>query len=80
MTQKQIREIGKVMANKVSIVNFTKDDEEWKDNIRKNPIFSELKGMEMALNILGIDFDYEFNDEVTKITALTVGGERFLIA
>lgn len=79
MTHEQIKAIAEVMANKASIVNFTRDDEEWKGNIRKHPIYSELKGMELTFKILGIEFDYEFNADVTKTTALIVDGEIFEI-
>jgi len=79
MTAEQIRIIAEAMATKASIVNFTRDDEEWTGNIRKHPIYSELKGMELTLKLLGIEFDYEFNSDVTKTTALIVNGERFEI-
>ena len=77
MTKEQIKVIGKAMATKASIANFSKYDEEWKDNIRKNPIYSELRGMELTLKLLEIDYHYEFNDDVTETTALIIDGERF---
>lgn len=79
MTTEMIKEFGTVMATKMAIVGFTQDDERFKGNKRMNPFFSELKGMEQALKIMGIDFEYEFNADVTKATAIVINGMKFEI-
>ncbi|CAJ0596528.1 unnamed protein product [Cylicocyclus nassatus] len=68
-----IKEIAKEMATKIAIVKMNKNDEEWKGNIRKFPIFSEWKGMEQTLKVMGIEFEYEFDDNL-EITAVIVNG------
>ena len=40
---------------------------------------SELKGMEEALKIMNVEFDYTFNDEVTQITAISSRGITVLV-
>ena len=80
MTKEMIQEIGSVMANKMAIVNMNKNNEEWKGNLRKFPIFSELIGMEMTLKIMDVNYEYEFNEDVSEATALVIEGIRFEIA
>lgn len=77
VTKEMIHQIGMVMINKAEIVKFTKNDEEFKNNIRFNPIYSELKGMEQTLKLMGIEFEYEFDDNY-DVVALTIAGQRFV--
>ena len=49
------------------------------ENKRFCPFYSELKGMEMALKTMGIEYEYEYNDDVTKITSVTVQGHTVTI-
>lgn len=68
-----IKEIAECMMNKANLVKIFKDDEEFKGNIRKCPFYSELKGMEQMLKIMGIEFEYGFNDDI-EITSITIEG------
>lgn len=70
MNKQILEEILKSMAIKASLANIYKDEEEYKNNMRKCPFYSELAGMEHTLKIMGIEFEYEYNKEVTKITAI----------
>ena len=79
MTKQKLNEVLEVMANKASIANIAKAEGTYK-NMRECPIYSELHGMEQMLKIMGIEFEYEFNDEVTKMTAIKAKGMRVEIA
>ena len=80
MTKTTLREILKTMAIKASICNMVKRDGEYKENIRECPIWSELAGMEQTLRIMGIEFEYEFNADVTEMTAIKAQDIRVEIA
>lgn len=60
------------MAAKIRVIKISIDHYE---NRRNCPFFSELKGMEMALNTMGISFHYEYDDDI-NIIAVNVGGQR----
>ena len=66
------KEILKVMANKVAIVNRYKY-EGYTGNFREFPIFSELKGMEQMLKIMDVDWSYEYDPTVVYITGIYIG-------
>lgn len=70
MKKAVLEEILKSMATKAALANMYKEDEEFKNNMRKCPFYSELYGMEHTLKIMGIEFEYEYNEDVTKITAI----------
>lgn len=70
MRKEKLYELLLTMAKKAALCNMAREEGAYKDHFRQYPIFSELKGMETALKILGIDFDYEFNTDSTKITAV----------
>ena len=72
MTTSTIKELLNAMACKVRLLEIYKD--QYKENVRECPFKSELVGMEETLKILGIEFEYEFNKEVTKITAIKAQG------
>ena len=71
MTTSKITELLNAMACKVRLLEIFKD--QYKGNVRECPFKSELVGMEETLKILGIDFEYEFNN-VYEITAITAQG------
>ena len=71
MTTSTIKELLEVMACKVRLLEIFKD--QYKENVRECPFKSELVGMEETLKILGIEFEYEFNN-VYEITAITAQG------
>lgn len=79
MTNNKLYEILETMANKASIANIHKAEGSYK-NMRECPIYSELNGMEQMLKIMGIDFEYEFNEDVTRMTAIKARGMRVEIA
>lgn len=62
------------LALKTRLFEQFKDN--YPDNWRECPFFSERRGIEEALQLMGIDYEYEFNEEVTAITAVTVMGQR----
>ena len=63
------------MAHKVKMVRIFADRFE---NKRNCPFYSELKGMEMALETMGIEYSFEYNEE-NMITAVTVMGQRVAV-
>lgn len=74
-----MKEQYKAMANSMAIkIRVIKISAGHYENRRNCPFVSELKGMEMALNTLGIPYEYDFNDDC-QITAVTVGGETVAI-
>lgn len=60
------------MVTTIRVINIYVDQYE---NQRECPFYSELKGMEMTLKTFGIDFDYEYNEDL-EITAVTVQGHK----
>lgn len=66
------KEMSIRMVTTLRVANIYKG--EYK-NKRECPFVSELKGMEMALKTLGIEFEYEFDDNY-EISAVIVQGNR----
>lgn len=66
-------EIAKVMANKAALVNIAKRDGSYEENIREFPFYSELKGIEQTLNIMGVKYEYDFDETVQFITGVHIG-------
>lgn len=79
MEQNLIKEIITSMAITARVANIYSDAEEFKDNKRYCPFYSELVGMEHIANILGIPFEYEFNEDYSKRTAIISGDMRIAI-
>ena len=65
--------MAQAMANKVKMVRIFADRYE---NKRECPFYSELKGMELALKAMNIEYDFEYDDETYMIAAVTVMGQR----
>lgn len=75
MTQ-MFKDMAERMATKIRVMNISIGQYE---NKRNCPFYSELKGMEMALETLGIEFEYTFDVDVKAITAVTVMGHTVII-
>ena len=73
MRKEKLYELLLTMAKKAALCNQVREEGAYKDHFRQFPIFSELKGMETALKILGVDWDFEYNADSTKITAVKAG-------
>lgn len=63
------------IASKIRIANKFVDNY---NNKRECPFYSEWKGMEQALKAMGIDYEYEYNEEI-KIVAVIVSGQKAII-
>ena len=68
-----MRAMAKAMAAKIRIARIYVENYE---NKRHCPFYSEWKGMELALRTMGINYDYEFDDETYEITAVIVMNQR----
>lgn len=73
MEKTTAREIAETMATKAALVNMARREGTYK-NMRECPFYSELYGMYQTLKIMGVEVDYNYNAEVTEITAVTVDG------
>lgn len=79
MFERKVIEILSNMATTAALVNIYAYADEYKDNIRHCPFYSELVGMEEVAKILEIPFEYEFNEDFTKRTAIISGNTRITI-
>lgn len=77
MTTEMINNIGDRLVAKMRVVNLYKKKGEYAGNFRKCPFYSEFVGMTQMLKTLGIDFDIDWDANVTQMTAVTVMGKRF---
>lgn len=64
ITDEMLIKIGKSIANKIRL---EKRDE-------GNHYANLIRGMEQVLDILGIKYEYKFNDDVTEIIAIKING------
>lgn len=77
-----INNIGERMTIKARLVNdFVASWLEGKEegNMRRNPFYSEFQGMCQLLKAMCIEFDIEYDQEVTSMTAITIMGKRFAV-
>ena len=65
------KDMAERMATSIRVMNISIDNYE---NKRECPFYSELRGMEMALKTMDIEFEYTFDTEVKEITSVTVMG------
>ena len=66
------------MVIKMRVVNMVKKNNDYfNSNIRTNPFYSEFVGMTQLLITMEIDFEIEWNEDVTQMTAITIMGTRF---
>ena len=74
-----MNEIMKAMAeriaSKIRVTNIYISNYE---NRRNCPFYSEWKGLEMALKTMGINYEYEYDNNLA-ITAVIVDGQRAII-
>lgn len=72
-----LREIGDRLANKYSLYSIYKNN--YNNNHRECPFYSEARGIEEALKVMGINFSIEFDVQVSYEVpvAVVVNGERF---
>lgn len=75
--KEMIKNIGDRMTTKMRIINSVVRDGQYKNNIRKCPIYSEWVGMTQLLKTMEIDFEIEYDETVTYMTAITIMGQRF---
>ncbi len=69
--------ICKEMAIKCRVIRLFID--QYKDNKRECPFYSELKGIEQVLDIMGIEYSYGFDLENMKRVSVTVEGHTEII-
>ena len=48
-------------------------------NLRRNPFYSEFRGMLQMLKTMDIDFEIEYDEQFVRMTAITVMGKRFAV-
>ena len=76
--REMIKKIGESMVIKMRVVNMVKENNDYfNSNIRTNPFYSEFVGMTQLLITMEIDFEIEWNEDVTQMTAITIMGTRF---
>ena len=62
--------LSELMAIKQRVVNIYVDNYE---NKRECPFYSELRGIEETLKHMGIDFEYEFDNELNIVSVSVMG-------
>ena len=72
ITNEIIVKIGEAIASKIRCDRISKNLVAYKDN--GNFYHFEKRGMEQILEIMGIDYEYEFDDDVTEIIAIKING------
>lgn len=72
MTNEMIIKIGETIASKIRCDRISKNLVAYKDN--GNFYHFEKRGMEQILEIMGIDYEYEFDDNVEKEIAIKING------
>lgn len=80
LTKATIHDILKSMAAKAALVNITKRDGQYKENMRECPFYSELYGMEHTLKLMGIDFNFYYDETVQYITGIEIMDEYIEVA
>lgn len=68
--------VAEQMATTIRAMNISVGEYE---NKRNCPFYSELRGMEMILKTMEIEFEYTFDLDVKEITAVTVMGYTVII-
>lgn len=75
--KEMINNIGESMVTKMRIINSEKRDGRYANNFRKFPIYSEWVGMTQLLKAMEMDFEIDYDETVTYMTAITIMGIRF---
>ncbi|MDD6484010.1 MAG: hypothetical protein PUF72_05485 [Clostridiales bacterium] len=73
-----IERIGERLVAKMRIVNNKRIMDSF-ENKRYCPAYSEFNGMLQILKTMNIDYDIDYDDEVTEMTAITIMGHRFKV-
>lgn len=73
--KEMINKIGETLVIKMRILN----DETFENypNKRNHPIQSEFTGMLQLLKTMDFDFEIDYNEDVTKMTGITIMSTRF---
>lgn len=71
MSKEMIKEVAERIMHKVACEKICAEN--YKDNPRENPLHSERKGMEEMLELMGIEFEYGFDDKY-EIISITIEG------
>lgn len=71
MSKEMAREIAERIINKIDVAELFA--EQYKDNKRENPFNSERIGMEEMLKLMGVEFEYGFNENY-EVASVTVAG------
>lgn len=74
-----INKIGKRLVTQMRAVNTFGNELVYDNNLRTNPFRSELAGMQNLLKAMDIEFDFEYNEDVTEFTAVILMGKRFTV-
>ena len=78
--KEMVNNIGERMTTKARLVNdFMASWLEGKEegNLRRNPFYSEFQGMCQLLKAMEMDFEIEYDDKITSMTAIVIMGNRF---
>lgn len=67
--KQMILDLGDRMIKLMRVVNIY--------GLSGNKLAYELNGMEMALDAMGIEYEFDFNEAVDQYTAVTINGIRF---
>ena len=65
-------DLGSRIIHLMSVVNIF--------GLSGNKLAHELHGMEMAMQAMHIEFEPEYNADVTQYTGITIMGKRYAIA
>ena len=72
ITNEMIIKIGESIANKIRLERMCKNLFAYKD--KEIPYTNIRRGIEQTLEIMGIDYEYEFDDNVEKEIAIKING------
>ena len=73
MTKSMKKEIAERMIIKIRLYQCYKDN--YKENKRHCPFYSELVGIEELLKLMGIEFEYTYDLNTLEITAVTLDND-----
>lgn len=66
---KMINNLGNTMITQMRVVNLY--------GLSGNKLSNELYGMTQVIKAMGIELEFDFNNEVTEYTAVTLNGITF---
>lgn len=80
--KEMINNIGERLIHKMRVINictreFANDERRFSEPRKLNKFDHEFRGMLDILKTMGIEFEIEYNDDVTEMTAITIMGQRF---